>query len=118
MPNYSSPPKLICFSFQELCSISLEYTLQSISKGLFFSSHFVSVDSAEAIWAPSCCPFSTLIIPDGNIVEKKTTAIPAKLTWVPYLLRMKLSSTQRKLRLMIFLPSLLHKRLDASLITI
>lgn len=96
IPNYSSPPKLICFSFQELCSISLEYTLQCISKGLFFSSCFVSVDSAEPIWASSSCPFSTLILPDGNTVEKKTASIPAKLTWVPYPLRMKLSSAHSK----------------------
>lgn len=81
----SSPSMLIYFSFQELCSISLECTPQSIFSEWFYYSNFVSVDSAEAIWV------ATLLLPNGNTVEKTIAAVPDKLMWVPYPLRVKLS---------------------------
>lgn len=71
------------------------YSSDYLNRLFFFS---VSVDSAEAFRVPSCCPFSTFIPPSGNAAEKIIAAIPAKLTWVPYPLRVRLSPIQRKLR--------------------
>lgn len=89
MPSLStSSLSMVVSSFQELYSINLENTLPSIFKRFYFLTLFLLTPGA--IWVPSCYPFPTLILPNGNTIEKNTAVIPDQPAWVPSPLKVNL----------------------------